>query len=195
MSGTERASVLVVEYGEELRTAYTRHLTDAGFGVAAVDNGVLALDHLRNRGAWVLVLNIGLPGMSGGDLIKEAVEIDPDLAVIALSVVNDAAIAAHCMRRGAMDFLIKPIELATGRQAYFVGKPNPLMMRHALKRLGCQREQTAIVGDRMDTDIIAGIESEIETVLVLSGVTTREDLQQFAYRPDHILDGVGAIPI
>jgi len=89
--------------------------------------------------------------------------------------------------------LIAPIELATGSKAYFVGKPNPLMMRHALKKLGCRREETAIVGDRMDTDIIAGIESEIETVLVLSGVTSREDLDRFAYRPRYILEGVGDI--
>ena len=89
--------------------------------------------------------------------------------------------------------LIAPIELATGLKAYFVGKPNPLMMRHALKRLGCRREETVIVGDRMDTDIIAGLESEIETVLVLSGVTSREDLHRFAYRPRYILDGVGDI--
>ncbi|MBE9125656.1 MULTISPECIES: HAD-IIA family hydrolase [unclassified Coleofasciculus] len=86
--------------------------------------------------------------------------------------------------------LIAPLELTTGAKAYFVGKPNPLMMRHALKKLGCRREETAIVGDRMDTDIIAGIESEIETVLVLSGVTRREDLVSFAYRPHYILDGV-----
>jgi NagD protein len=90
--------------------------------------------------------------------------------------------------------LIAPIELATGRKPYFVGKPNPLMMRHALKRLKCQREETIIIGDRMDTDIIAGIESEIETVLVLSGVTAREDLRKFAYRPTYILEGIGDIP-
>jgi len=89
--------------------------------------------------------------------------------------------------------LIKPIELATGSRAYFVGKPNPLIMRHALKTLGCTREETVIIGDRMDTDIIAGIESEIETVLVLSGVTTRADLPRFAYQPHHVLDGVGGI--
>ena len=90
--------------------------------------------------------------------------------------------------------LISPIELATGRKAYFVGKPNPLMMRHALKKLGARRQDTAIIGDRMDTDIIAGIESEIETVLVLSGVTQPEDLCRFAFAPRHILDGVGQIP-
>lgn len=89
--------------------------------------------------------------------------------------------------------LIAPIELATGSNAYFIGKPNPLIMRHALKKLGFRREDTVIIGDRMDTDIIAGIESEITTVLVLSGVTSREDLKRFAYRPRYILDGVGAI--
>jgi len=89
--------------------------------------------------------------------------------------------------------LIAPIELATESKAYFVGKPNPLMMRHALKLLGCPREETVIIGDRMDTDIIAGIEAEIETVLVLSGVTTREGIQRYAYRPGLVLDGVGDI--
>lgn len=67
------------------------------------------------------------------------------------------------------------------------------MMRHALKIPGCKREETAIVGDRMDTDIIAGMEAETSTVLVLSGVTGRADLKQFAYRPNYILDGVGDI--
>ena len=71
--------------------------------------------------------------------------------------------------------LISPIELTTGRKAYFVGKPNPLMMRHGLKKLGCHRVEAALIGDRMDTDIIAGIETEIDTILVLSGVTTLAD--------------------
>lgn len=86
--------------------------------------------------------------------------------------------------------LISPIELATGRQAYFVGKPNPLMMRNALKKLGCKREETIIIGDRMDTDIVAGIESEIDTCLVLSGISTRETISRFPYTPKYILDGV-----
>jgi len=90
--------------------------------------------------------------------------------------------------------LIAPIELATGRKAYFVGKPNPMMMRHALRYLNCSREDTAIIGDRMDTDIIAGINSDIDTVLVLSGVTSMEDLQRFAYHPRYILNGVTDIP-
>ncbi|MDI9484167.1 MAG: HAD-IIA family hydrolase [Bacillota bacterium] len=91
--------------------------------------------------------------------------------------------------------LIAPIELATFRNAYFVGKPNPLMMRQAQKRLGCDVSETVIIGDRMDTDIIAGIESEIETVLVLSGVSNEHTPNLFPYRPDHVLKGVGDIPL
>jgi len=87
--------------------------------------------------------------------------------------------------------LIAPIELATGSKAFFIGKPNPLMMRHALKRLKTRRESTVIIGDRMDTDIVAGIEAEIETVLVLSGVTDRQNMQKFAYHPRFIFEGVG----
>jgi NagD protein len=90
--------------------------------------------------------------------------------------------------------LVAPIELAANTKAYFVGKPNPLMMRHGLRLLGARRECTAIIGDRMDTDIVAGVEAEIETVLVLSGVTAREDIPRFPYRPSHILEGVYEIP-
>jgi NagD protein len=89
--------------------------------------------------------------------------------------------------------LMAPIELATGSKAYYVGKPNPLIMRNALKKLDCRREDAVIIGDRMDTDIIAGIESEIETVLVLSGVTAEADIGRFAYHPGHVLKNVGAI--
>ncbi|HPB11265.1 MAG TPA: HAD-IIA family hydrolase [Kiritimatiellia bacterium] len=90
--------------------------------------------------------------------------------------------------------LVAPIELATGVKAYFVGKPNPLMMRTGLSLLGCAREHALIVGDRMDTDIIAGIEAGIETVLVLSGVTRRADLARFGFSPDYVLDHVGHLP-
>jgi NagD protein len=84
--------------------------------------------------------------------------------------------------------LVAPIEMATGRQAYFIGKPNPLIMRHAINRIGCKLEDTLIVGDRMDTDIIAGIESGIETALVLSGITRREDLVKYPYQPNYIFN-------
>ena len=89
--------------------------------------------------------------------------------------------------------LISPIELTCGKSAYFVGKPNPLMMRHGLKKLDCHRENACIIGDRMDTDIVAGIESELDTILVLSGVSSRETVDLFPYRPRFILENVGEI--
>ena len=90
--------------------------------------------------------------------------------------------------------LVAPIEITTGVSAYYVGKPNPLMMRSAIHRLGVHSEEAAMIGDRMDTDIIAGIESGLDTVLVLSGVTSRESITQYPYRPRIILNGVGDIP-
>ena len=89
--------------------------------------------------------------------------------------------------------LIAPIEMATGKQAYFCGKPNPLMMRTGLKKLNCHSGEAVMVGDRMDTDVISGMESGMSTVLVLSGVSTRETLKTYAYRPSIVLDGVGDI--
>ncbi len=90
--------------------------------------------------------------------------------------------------------LLAPIELATGKNAYYMGKPNPLMMRTGLNLLGVHSEEAAMIGDRMDTDIVAGIETGLDTVLVLSGVTSREDCLKFPYRPRLILNGVGDIP-
>lgn len=89
--------------------------------------------------------------------------------------------------------LMAPIELTTGRSAYYVGKPNPLMMRTGLGMLGVHSEETVMIGDRMDTDIIAGIESGLDTVLVLSGVTTLKSMEKFPYRPRIVLSGVGDI--
>lgn len=89
--------------------------------------------------------------------------------------------------------LVKPIEMTTGKSAYFIGKPNPLMMRTGINLLGVSIDETVIVGDRMDTDIIAGIESEIETVLVMSGVTNDETINKFPYKPNYIYAGIGDI--
>jgi NagD protein len=91
---------------------------------------------------------------------------------------------------GAMAALI---EKATGKSPFFVGKPNPLMMRSALNYLGVHSENTVMVGDRMDTDIIAGVESGMETILVLSGVTCREDVARYPYQPKRVLGSVAEI--
>ena len=89
--------------------------------------------------------------------------------------------------------LIAPIEVTTGKQAYYVGKPNPLMMRTGLRILGCHSADTVMIGDRMDTDIIAGIESGLDTALVLTGVTNMENITQYPYRPRIIINSVGDI--
>ena len=82
------------------------------------------------------------------------------------------------------------IRHATGVEPYFVGKPNPLMMRSALNELGAHSEGAKMIGDRMDTDVVAGIEAGMETVLVLTGVTTREQAERYPYRPSRIVDSV-----
>jgi NagD protein len=89
--------------------------------------------------------------------------------------------------------LVAPLELTTGRQAYFVGKPNPLIMRTGLKLLGVHSAEAAMIGDNMNTDIIAGIETGLMSVLVLSGVSTKEGIKNYAYQPNLILNNVGEI--
>jgi NagD protein len=79
---------------------------------------------------------------------------------------------------------------ATGVDPYFVGKPNPLMMRAALNRLQAHSETTAMIGDRMDTDIVAGIEAGMRTVLVLTGITQAEDVDRFPFRPHRVVESI-----
>jgi NagD protein len=87
------------------------------------------------------------------------------------------------------------IETASGVSPFFVGKPNPLMMRTALNHLGVHSEQTVMIGDRMETDIVAGVESGLETVLVLTGVTARDDVERYPYQPTRILGSVAELEL
>ena len=83
------------------------------------------------------------------------------------------------------------ITRATGVDPYYVGKPNPLMMRSALNAIDAHSETTAMIGDRMDTDIVAGLEAGLHAILVLTGVTQRGEIERFPYRPSQIVDGIG----
>ena len=85
------------------------------------------------------------------------------------------------------------VAAATGVRPYVVGKPNPLMMRSALRQLGAHSETAVMIGDRMDTDIVAGTEGGLRTILVLSGVTRREEVGRFPYRPALVLDSVAQL--
>jgi NagD protein len=82
------------------------------------------------------------------------------------------------------------VSRATGVQPYYVGKPNPLMMRSALNAIDAHSETTAMIGDRMDTDIVSGLEAGLEAILVLTGVTTREAAERFPFRASRIVDSV-----
>jgi NagD protein len=82
------------------------------------------------------------------------------------------------------------ISRATGVAPYFVGKPNPLMMRSALNALAAHSETAAMVGDRMDTDVVAGLEAGMEAILVLTGISTREAAERFPYRPSRIVESI-----
>lgn len=87
------------------------------------------------------------------------------------------------------------ISAATGVQPYYIGKPNPLIMRTALRTIEAHSEDSVMVGDRMDTDIIIGTESGLETILVLTGVTNREEVSRYPYRPTHIVESVADIEV
>jgi NagD protein len=82
------------------------------------------------------------------------------------------------------------LEAASGIKAFSVGKPSPVMLRAARKELGLAAEQTVVIGDTMDTDILGGVQLGYKTVLVLSGSTRREDLGRFAFRPDKVVDSI-----
>jgi len=82
------------------------------------------------------------------------------------------------------------ISRATGIEPYYVGKPNPLMMRSALNQIDAHSETTVMIGDRMDTDVVAGLEAGLETILVLTGVTARDEIDRFPYRPSRVVDSV-----
>lgn len=144
-------------------------------------------------------------------------DVDPDYVVVgettdysyvhitkAMNLVNQGArlIATNTDITGPVEggiapacrAFVAPIEATTGKKAYYVGKPNPLMMRTGLKILDVHSSDAVMIGDRMDTDIIAGIETGLDTALVMTGVSTRDTVKQFPYRPRLILNGVGDIP-
>ena len=174
---------------------------------------------LKKQAPGCTAFVIGAPGLLNAlyDIGVTMNDVDPDYVIVGetasynYEVITKAVrlvlngtrlIATNSDLTGPTEFgiapacrsLVAPIELATGKKAYFMGKPNPLMMRTGLQLLGVHSEEAAMVGDRMDTDVIAGMESGLATVLVLSGCTSRTDVNDYPYRPTYILNGVGDIP-
>ena len=153
-------------------------LYEAGISMNDVNPDYVVVGETQNYNYQSIAKAVKLV-LSGAKLIGT----NPDLT----GPVENGDIAPACRA------LTAPVELSTGKTAYFLGKPNPLMMRTGIKLLGCEIEDVAIVGDRMDTDIIAGIESGADTVLVLTGVSNVGNIKKFPYQPGIIVENVGKI--
>lgn len=163
--------------------------------------------------------------IGGGGLVNELYQVgfsisetDPDYVVVGkTSAVNFEMIkkAANLIKAGARfigtnpdivdpasdglepacGVFLKAIEVASGKAPYIVGKPNPMMMRLAKEILGAHSNETLMIGDRMDTDILGGMEAGMKTALVLSGVSSEKTIDEFPYRPDFVFADVGEIDL
>lgn len=173
---TQKSNGKVFVVGE---SGLTGPLRDAGFALTDVEPTYVVLGETQAYDIHHITTAIRLIGR-GARFI--ATNPDP-------SGPGDGGIEPAC---GAMAALI---EKATGVPAFFIGKPNPLMMRTALNYLGVHSEHTVMIGDRMQTDIVAGVESGMETILVLSGVTGLEDADRFPYQPSRIATSVAEIEV
>ena len=107
----------------------------------------------------------------------------------------DPTCPTHAGPRPGCGAIVAMLEAATGRRAFSVGKPSPVMMRAARKELGLDASRTTMIGDTMDTDILGGVQLGYRTILVLSGGTRREDLGAFAYRPDMVVESIADLSV
>ncbi len=167
-------------------TAYV--IGDVGLTTALYDVGYIITDHAPDYVVVGETTSLSYERLTHAVRFVSAgarfVATNPDV-----SGPGDGGMVPAC---GAIAALIAA---ATGVRPYFVGKPNPLMMRTALRTLGAHSEQSVMIGDRMDTDIIGGTESGLDTILVLTGVTRREEVERFPYRPTLVVESVAEIEL
>ena len=175
------ATAAFLKNQEGVRTAYvlgeaglTTALHEAGFVLTDVDPEFVVLGETRGLSFEQITRAIRLI-LDGSRFIAT----NPDTSGPAADGIVPATGAFAAM-----------ITAATGRQPYIVGKPNPMMIRSAMNKIRAHSEATGMIGDRMDTDIVAGMEAGLLTALVLTGVTTAEDVETYPFRPDLILGGV-----
>ncbi|MBK9697029.1 MAG: HAD family hydrolase [Propionibacteriaceae bacterium] len=155
----------------------TTALHEAGFVLTDVDPDFVVLGETRNYSFEAITKAIRL--ISDG---ARYIVTNPDATGPSKDGILPATGAVAAM-----------ITAATNRVPYVIGKPNPMMFRSAMNRIEAHSETTAMIGDRMDTDIVAGMEAGLLTVLVLTGVTTAADIETFPFRPDIVLPGVDAL--
>ncbi|MDR6867061.1 NagD protein [Microbacterium resistens] len=149
-------------------------LHEAGFIMTETDPDFVVVGETRNYSFEAITKAIRL--IAGG---SRFIVTNPD----ATGPSADGPLPAT----GAIAALITK---ATGREPYVVGKPNPMMFRSALNKIGAHSEKTGMIGDRMDTDIVAGIEAGLHTVLVMTGISDRAELKKYPFRPDEVVGGV-----
>lgn len=154
----------------------TKALYDVGFTITDIDPDFVVVGETRAYN-WDMIQKAAHHIQHGARFIAT----NPDV----VGPGGQPACGAFCA----------PIERMTGKQPLYMGKPQAWMMRAALNRIHGHAENAVIIGDNMHTDILAGIQSGVETVLVLSGVSKREDLGRFPYRPHHIFAGVGDVDV
>ena len=152
----------------------TTALHEAGFVMTETDPDYVVVGETRNYSFEAITKAIRLIG-EGARFIAT----NPD----ATGPSPDGPMPAT----GAVSALITK---ATGKEPYVVGKPNPMMFRSAMNKIGAHSENTGMIGDRMDTDIIAGIEAGLHTVLVLTGISDQAEIERYPFRPDEILNSV-----
>jgi NagD protein len=157
----------------------TTALHDVGYVLSDVDPDYVVLGETRTYSFEAITRAIRL--IRGG---ARFIATNPDPV--------GPSIAGPLPATGAVAALISR---ATNREPYFVGKPNPLMMRSALRAIDAHSESTAIIGDRMDTDVVAGLEAGLEAILVLSGVSDRDDANRYPYRPSRVVESVAEIEV
>jgi NagD protein len=123
------------------------------------------------------------------EIVEHAVRLILRGSKLVATNIDPNCPTAHGLRPGC-GAIVAMLEAATGRAAFSVGKPSPVMMRAARKELGLATDETIMIGDTMETDILGGVEMGYRTVLVLSGSTHREDFARYAYRPDLVIDSI-----
>ncbi|HPX26002.1 MAG TPA: HAD hydrolase-like protein, partial [Treponemataceae bacterium] len=135
---------------------------------------------------------VGKTGSFNFDMIKKAANLIRGGAKF-IGTNPDMIDPVESGMEPACGTLLAAIEAASGKKPYIVGKPNALMMTIATQKLGVVPSDTIMIGDRMDTDIVGGMEAGMKTCLVLSGVTNKDMLSDFPYKPDHVFNNIGEI--
>lgn len=124
------------------------------------------------------------------EMVEQALRMILDGAKLVATNMDPNCPTQHGMRPGC-GAVVAMLEAASGVKAFSVGKPSPIMLRAARKELGLSTDETVVIGDTMETDILGGVQLEYKTILVLSGSTSHQDLSKYAYQPDRVVDSLG----